>query len=183
MPSPQPRFAELASAAAGCLAWLREVGGLSDDDLLDTQRQLAESQRVLATAAAAMAAEVQHRSRRELGYDGLAQKRGMRTAEALVQAVTGAPSSTARRLVRVGTLAKAGADSEPWLADALAAFRVGAISADAVDAIRSGLGRPGDSVPPDALAGAARALTRMASSVTVERLAALARERRDDLDA
>jgi hypothetical protein len=185
----QSALAELASVAGDCVATAPfSASHATDDSLLQLQRSLADSTRLLETAAASLAAEIAHRSRRELGYDGLAQKRGARTAGALVQAVTGSSSASARRLVRVGTLVarNAGlfeAPTEPWLSDVLAAAGTGALSADAVDAIRQGLGTPSDSIGPDALASAARWLLAQAASVTVETLASLARERRDDLDA
>ena len=189
MPDLQSALTELASVAGCCVAAAPSSASLaSDDALLELQRSLASSARVLETAAAALAAEVAHRSRRELGYDGLAQKRGMRTPEALVQTVTGSSAPTARRLVRVGTLVAQnaglyGPSTEPWLAEVLAAAGRGGLSSEAVDAIRQGLGAPSDSIHADALASAARWLLSRATSVPVETLAALARERRDDLDA
>jgi hypothetical protein len=189
MPDLQSALTELASVAADCVRLApSSASTASDDGLLELQRSLAASTRLLETAAAALAAEVAHRSRRELGYDGLAQKRGARTPEALVQVVTGASSSTARRLVRVGTLVARNAGlfeqpAEPWLREVLLAAGRGELSADAVDAIRAGLGAPSETVSPDALADAARALLAQAPTVTVERLAAMARECRDNLDA
>ncbi|CAN5284403.1 HNH endonuclease signature motif containing protein [soil metagenome] len=188
MPDLHSALTELASVAAECLAAApSSASRSSDNELIELQRSLAATTR-LETAAAALAAEVAHRSRRELGYEGLAQKRGARTPEALVQVVTGATSSTARRLVRVGTLVahNAGrfeASAEPWLTDVFSAAGEGTISVDAVDAIRSGLGTPTEAISPDALAVAARGLLAKASSVTLETLAALAREARDGLDA
>lgn len=143
---------ELAALAARCVESAPgSASAASDDALLDLQRSLAQSIRLLETAAASVAAEVAHRSRRELGYQGLAQKRGLRTPEALVQTVTGASSSAARRLVRVGTLVAHSAGrydspAEPWLAAVLAAAGRGEISAEAVDAIRLGLGAPTEGV-------------------------------------
>lgn len=189
MPDLQSALTELASVAAACVvAAPASASGASDDGLLELQRSLANSTRRLETAAAALAAEVAHRSRRELGYDGLAQKHGVRTPEALVQAVTGSTSAGARRLVRVGTLVAHHSGlfeepSEPWLADVLAAASAGALSADVVDAIRNGLGSPSAAISPDALAEAARWLLAQAATVSVETVASLARERRDDLDA
>ena len=55
-------------------------------------------------AAAALAAEIAHRSRHELGHDGLAQRLGARTPQILVQRVTGATAREAQTLVRVGSL-------------------------------------------------------------------------------
>ena len=188
MPDLPAAFADLAPVAAACVAASSTAATLSDDELLAWVGALASSSRLLETATAALAAEVEHRSRRELGYSGLAQSRGARTAENLVQTVTGSSSSTARRLVRVGTLVARNAGlfdppAEPWLGEVLAAAGAGALSGEAVDAIRAGLGAPSDGVSADALAEAAHALLALASTVTVERLAALARERRDDLDA
>ena len=105
MPDLSPALASLADATS---AIARAASGAaataSDDSLLAFQREVAASARLLEQAAATFAAEIAFRSRRELGYDGLAQRRGVRTPEALVQQVTGASSQSARRLVRVGTL-------------------------------------------------------------------------------
>jgi len=181
-------LAELTSVAATCVAAANSSGSLSDDELLRSVASLAASARVLDAAAAALAAEVDHRSRRELGYSGLAQKRGARTPEALIQSVAGTSSATARRQVRVGTLVARNAGSfeppvEPWLSDVLTAAGSGDLSLEQVDAIRAGLGSPHETLSEDALAGAALDLLGLAPSVTLERLAALAREGRDDLDA
>lgn len=107
-----------------------------------------------------------------------------------MQRLSGHSELTARRLVRVGVLVaeRAAPDLEagaraPWLASAIDAVTQGAISLEAADAIRSGLGEPSTHVTTDALAGAARRLTAEASSLAVERLAARAREVRDELDA
>jgi hypothetical protein len=163
-----------------------------DEALLELQRELARCRRSIEASEALVAAELAHRSRRELGYNGLAQRLGARTPELLVQHLTGSSGAAARRLVRVGTLVTelaaseadpARAMSEPWLAPVVRAATRGTISAEAVDAVRSGLGAPSENVSTDALAGAARALALEATRVGVDRLAALARERRDQLDA
>jgi len=154
MPELQSALAELASVAANCVATAPgSASRASDDALLEFQRELAASTRLLESAAASLAAEIARRSRRELGYDGLAQKRGARTPAGLVQAVTGASSAVAHRLVRVGTLVARNAGlyetpAEPWLSEVLAAAGSGDLSAEAVDAIRAGLGAPNDSIAP-----------------------------------
>lgn len=179
-------LAELHTAAVACAAGLEHASvGLTDDALIDSQRQLAAILRVVETAAAGLAAQVAHRSRRELGYDGLAQRRGARTPEALVQQVTGASGAAARRLVRVGSLVAARLEpvpQEPWLAPVLAAAAAGTISLEGVDVIRTGLGTPTAAVSTDALADAAHELSLLAATATVDRLAARARELRDKLD-
>ncbi|CAN5316228.1 hypothetical protein BH10ACT7_BH10ACT7_14280 [soil metagenome] len=186
MPTSDTSIAALHAAASACADAVRSgVSSLSDDALLEQQRAVAAAARLLEVAAAGLAAEIGHRSRRELGYQGLAQKRGARTPEALVQQVTGGSLVSARRLVRVGTMV-AGLDApespEPWLSPVLRAASLGVLSAEAVEAVRVGLGSPTESVSADALAQAARTLAAEASTATVDRLARRARELRDDLD-
>jgi Domain of unknown function (DUF222)/HNH endonuclease len=185
-------IAQLASAAEACAREaLTDASAASDTLLLDQQRQLAMSNRMIDVASSALAAEIAQRSRPELGYAGLAQKMGARTPEKLVQLVTGTSSPTARRLVHVGTMIATAtaheADplvevAEPWLAPVLRAVAAGRLSGEAVEVIRAGLGLPGETVTPDALATAALQLTELASGLTLELLAARAREFRDDLD-
>jgi hypothetical protein len=164
-----------------------QAAALSDDALIERQRELGEARRRIDAESAIVAAEIKHRSRRELGYDGLAQSRGVRTPEALVQQVTGLSGRDAQALVRVGTLLAAHdlperPASTPWLepvAHAVADARVGV---DAASVIGAGLGEPSLSVSADQLRGAAQQLALEAEQLTVERLAARARELRTDLD-
>ena len=65
---------------------------------------IAEVQRRLAAITAAFAGEIAHRSRRELGHDGLAQSNGQRTAEGLISQLTGGSAREARTLVKAGEL-------------------------------------------------------------------------------
>jgi len=96
------------------------AAALRDQELLDGQRLVAEVQRRLAAIGAALAGEIAHRSRRELGHDGLAQSRGQRTAEGLVSQLTGGSAREARTLVQAGELLPAARpDAVPvarWLA-------------------------------------------------------------------
>jgi hypothetical protein len=184
---------QLASAAAACAAAAREEKGTASPELLfEQQRKLAASSRLIEATAATFAADVADRSRPELGYDGLAQRLGARTPEKLVQLVTGVSKQTAGRLVRVGVLTATAvahdADphvpvAEPWLTPVLRAAAAGALSGEVVEAIRLGLGSPTEGVTVDALIAAAEPLTALASTLTLEVLAARARELRDDLDA
>src|SRR5690606_26353665 len=97
---------ELASATPTALLSFTSATAtaLTDDELIAAQRDVAEQRRILDASAAVLAAETQHRSRRELGHSGLAQRRGARSAEVLIQHVTGVSGADARTLVRVGTL-------------------------------------------------------------------------------
>lgn len=184
---------QLALAAAACAAAAqKEHGTAAPEVLLEQQRSLAATTRLVEAMAATFAADVAERSRPELGHDGLAQSLGARTPERLVQLVTGVNKQTAGRLVRVGKLVTAAVAhdvdprvsvAEPWLAPVLRAAAAGAISAEAVDVIALGLGAPAEGVTVDALLAAAGTLTSLAASLTLEALAARAREARDDLDA
>ncbi|MES1169180.1 MAG: hypothetical protein ABUL47_00665, partial [Leifsonia sp.] len=60
------------------------VRAYSDEALLEVQRGMAAERRRIDAQAAVVAAEVAYRSRRDLGYAGLAQRLGARTAENLV---------------------------------------------------------------------------------------------------
>jgi len=75
----------------------------SDAELLALQTGVAEAVKRLQTISALVAAEIAHRSRRELGHHGLAYRAGFRTPEKLIQQVTGTTGADARKLVRVGT--------------------------------------------------------------------------------
>lgn len=161
------------------------TAALTDADLLDRQRLLSEVERRVTAASAALAAEVRHRSRPELGHDGLAARHGARTPEKLVQTITGATKGRAATLVRIGSLlptAPPAPDRSPWMGEVAAAVAAGDLSLDAADAIRAGLGTPTDEVPADALALAARFLVPLAAILTVEALAVRAREERLALD-
>lgn len=171
---------ELAALAAQCSDQTRaDVASAADDTLVSYQRDLAAIARQIDLAAAAVSAEIAHRSRRELGYDGLAARLGARSPEALVQTITGASAPTARRLVRTGALVAAPA--HPWLQPAVDAVARGALSSEALLVIEAGLGQPSESVSASALYQASASLVTL--QLPLERLAARARELRDELDA
>lgn len=150
---------------------------LSDSELMDAHRTVAEARRRVDASAAVLAAELAYRSRRDLGYEGLAQRLGARTPEKLVQRLTGSSSREAQIMVRVGALIS---DESP-LGVVGAAVAEGALSVEAAGAIEAGLGRL-DEVPADELANAARGLLAQTDTLTVEQLAARAREVAAELD-
>jgi hypothetical protein len=176
-----------------------EVSGLRDDALMQSQRTLAEIRRRTDAEAARVAAEIAHRSRPDLGYDGLAQKLGARTPEILVQRLSETSAGEARSLVRVGRLLETpdavaapdparryAVDDAPWLRAVAAAVGAGRLSIERADVIRSGLGSIDADSPAglrDALAGAVATLLSESPSLTLERLASRARALRADLDA
>ena len=175
------------------------VRALGDDRLLDAQRCVAEARRSLEAAASVIAGEIEHRSRRELGYSGLAQRQGFRTPEKLVQHITGSTARDATALVTAGTLihdadaaladpspARYAELREPWLLAVGSALTSGALGLDAAQAIRTGLGSPSPS--PDGYATVARLATAVdtllaeAPDLHADALLLRARQLRDELD-
>lgn len=190
--NPSTPFAALADTSVEFV--LPVVDAVPDDELLADKVLLAEIRRRVDAADAVISAELAHRSRPELGYSGLAQRMGARTPEKLIQELTGVSARDARTQVRVGALimtrdpetseADAGppAVPEPWLTGVASAVAVGSLSLNAADAIRTGLGAPTDDVPMAALSDAANLLLAESADLTVEKLAARARELRGALD-
>jgi len=186
----------LAAVRAAACALPTAAGAvrvLDDDRLLGAQRILAEARRALDASASVIAGEIAHRSRRELGYDGLAQRQGFRTPEKLVQHTTGSTARDASALVAVGTLmheANAALCSdghiddlpEPWLLAVGSAVASGALSVDAARAIRTGLGGPAALVTSELLAAAVQTLLAEAPALNADELLTRARQLRDDLD-
>jgi hypothetical protein len=175
---------------------------MTDAELMHAQRALAEIARRAGAAGAALAGEVAHRSRPELGSEGLAQRLGARTPELLVQRLTETSAPAARSLVRVGRLLETqdagvtrdpdrtyAVDGAPWLAAVAAAVVAGHLSVERADVIRCGLGSIDAASSPaerehliTGLTAAVDVLLRESVSVTLERLAVRARVLRADLD-
>ena len=155
-----------------------DAARLSDDELITQQQDFAGARRLLDAGAAAVSAEIARRSAPELGHTGLAQSRGARTPEALVQHLTGGSAADARTLVTVGTLI---ADPPAWLTPVATAVTTGGLSLTGATVIRVGLGVPGRVAEED-LTRAAERLVAEAAGLTLEQLAARAREARDALD-
>jgi hypothetical protein len=152
--------------------------GLDDAALMEVQRSLAEFRRRVDAWSASVAAEIAHRSRHELGGSGLAQRHGARTPQLLVQRLSGATAREAHTMVRVGALI----GSESLLDAVGAAVADGRLTLDAADVIRAGLASVDASVPPESVAAASEQLVRDAGALTVEKLAARARECAAELD-
>jgi hypothetical protein len=190
-------FAESLTAVRSAACALPTATGvvrsLDDARLLDAQRILAEARRALDASASVIAGEIAHRSRRELGYDGLAQRHGFRTPERLVQHTTGSTARDASALVTVGTLVHETNDAlrsaahisdlpEPWLLAVGSAVASGVLSLEAARAIRIGLGGPAALVTSELLAAAVQTLLAEATALNADELLARARRLRDDLD-
>lgn len=169
-------FAALVDSSTRFAAPVSE--GMSDGELMQTQRSLAEVRRRVDAWSASVAAEIAHRSRHELGDAGLARRLGARTPELLVQRLAGTSVRESHTMVRVGVLI-----AEPSALDPVGvAVSDGQLSLDAADAIRAGLDQVDGAVPPESVTDAAESLLREAASLTVEKLAARAREWAAELD-
>ncbi|MDQ1608645.1 MAG: hypothetical protein QOE16_1377 [Microbacteriaceae bacterium] len=189
--------AVIATDAAVLTSDAAVIASLDDATLLGLSEAAAELIRNAESIAALAAGEIAHRSRRELGYAGLAQRTGHRTAEALVQSATRSTSPEAAKLVRVGTimvetdaaarLGELGDGSPtieaPWATPLADAVTAGAISTSQAESIRRGLGEPTPEVTPASLRNAATRLVRDGLTIDADRLFRLARSIRDELDA
>ncbi len=154
---------------------------LSDDTLLAGQLAWIAAQRRVTAGAARFAAEIARRSARELGHAGMAQKAGARSPEQLVERLAGIGSDEARALVGAGELLASGGSVHTQAV--AASIADGSVSILAAQAIRSGLGEPGEGVSAEALADAAELMVTVAPEMTVRRVAQQARALRDSLDA
>jgi 5-methylcytosine-specific restriction protein A len=90
----------LAGEPAGLLAF-DDVRGLVDEALLQTTGALERLGRWVASRQVAAAAEIDDRSRRELGAEGLAAKKGCRNSTELLERLTLAAGETLSRRLRV----------------------------------------------------------------------------------
>jgi hypothetical protein len=142
-----------------------DVASLSDGALLDEQRAIAARRRELDLRAALIAGEIERRSARQLGYDGLAQRAGFLSTAALIQSITGGSRADAAKLVAVGSVL----DSTVG-----AAVLDGSISVDSAASIVRGLG---------AADSTATSLISDAASLDADKLYRRARDLRDELDA
>ena len=155
---------------------MANLAGLDDAALLARHSRLAEARRRVDAALAESSAEIDRRSARELGYDGLAQRLGARTPELLVEQLTGVSRREATSLVRVGALL----DTKSPLAGPVSH---GTLSIEAADVIETTLGSSSPAVSPAAIAQATERLADEAPTMSLTRLAQRARQLRDELDA
>jgi hypothetical protein len=187
----------VAAAVAALSGVPRDVTAhraLPDAELLELTRALAAAQRLCDAHVAVAAAEIARRSAPELGYDGLAQRSGARTAVELVRVTTGSTARQAAAAIRAGQLAHDAATPadpasgelppgpRPWLHSVGLALG-SELSVASADAIRNGLGEPSGGVDETALGRAAAALCEEATVLDADRLYRRARELRDELDA
>ena len=109
---------EAVAGLGGCSA---DYDALSDAAVLTGQRDLARLRNLVETRAVWLAKTLAHRSRPELGQKGLAAQQGFLSPDALIQKVTGATRSDARKLVDVGRMLAHTEAAEAAAAEATAA--------------------------------------------------------------
>ncbi|MFC5500655.1 DUF222 domain-containing protein [Lysinimonas soli] len=158
---------------------LEGIARADDLELIEVMRAWAQARREVDAGLAMLAGVVAARSTLELGYDGLAQRAGARTADALVSQLTGTSGTEARAITAVGTMMS---DPAPWLGEVATHVTTGSLSIGAAAAIQTGLGAPSPTVAADDLADAAHSLLESAASLPPEKVARQARELRDELD-
>jgi len=158
---------------------LSAISAASDGELISTMRAWAQARRIVDAGLATLAGEVAARSTFELGYGGLAQRAGARTADGLVSQLTGTSGVEARAITTVGAMMTAPA---PWLGEVATRVAAGDVSVGAAAAIQTGLGSPSPTVAADDLADAAHSLLSTAEGLPPEKVARHARELRDELD-
>ena len=152
---------------------------VDDVVLIEAIRQWAEARRVVDAGLARLAGIVAERSTAELGYRGLAQRAGLRTADALMSQLTGTSGPEARAITTAGTLMN---DPQPWLGEVAQQLATGELSVGAAAAIQTGLGAPSPTVAADDLADAAHEILNSSPGLPPEKVARRARELRDELD-
>ncbi|MHC5794892.1 HNH endonuclease signature motif containing protein [Lacisediminihabitans sp. FW035] len=158
---------------------LDEISRADDVELIEVMRKWAQARRAVDAGLATLAGVVAARSSLELGYDGLAQRAGARTADAFVSQLTGTSGPEARAITAVGTMMS---DPAAWLGEVASRVTSGDLSIGAAAAIQSGLGTPSPTVAADDLADAAHELLASANFLPPEKVARHARELRDELD-
>ncbi len=124
---------------------LEGIESADDQQLMQTMQQWSRARRVVDAGLARLAGVVAARSSVELGYSGLAQRQGARTADALVSQLTGTSGAEARAITSVGVTLTA---PEPWLTGVASGVAHGELSIGAAAAISTGLGNPLPPSPP-----------------------------------
>ncbi len=188
--------AALAAVAALDLDVL-EMRALDETTALRANDLHAQIERRLGAAGAVLAGDLAHRSRPELGGDGLARRMGHRTVENLLKKTTGGTREHVVTALKTGTLLVEIADegtvdaatgemfaaSQPWLREVGVAVASGSISTAASNSIASGLGQPNSSVTAIQLAVAAIGLVAQArAGADADLLFRNARDERTELD-
>ncbi|MFP7834727.1 DUF222 domain-containing protein [Marisediminicola sp. LYQ134] len=200
MPTLAASLLDRAAVVADLGGTAESIAALGHADLTAAVEAVTALRQCVDQFAAVIAGEVAHRSRPELGHQGLAQQAGFVSPVAMIQRVAHVSRIEATRLVETGALlaeAEAAAElaasagsadhtapvpGERWREVLASAVREGTLSLDAVDAIRrvfSDITHVDDGV----LRAAAAELVLAAAGLTPDQVHRRARQVRDLLDA
>jgi hypothetical protein len=153
----------------------------TDAELLRVAHVASEITSAARAHAALAAGQIAHRSRPELGAEGLARREGSRTTEELLVATMRVTGREAAAAVRVGSVTRDAGPLDAVAAGLTSGLSTGKLSVDAADAIQSGLDGV-TAVEPELLARATELLCDEAQRLDPDRLRKRAREVRDELD-
>jgi hypothetical protein len=198
---PTTRTLEQYRAALDVLAGLPKdimvLRPLSDSELLEATRIHTDASRLLGSAGAALAGELAHRSRPQLGGEGLARRTGHRTIDNLLRSTTGGSREQVTTVLAAGNLLVEVANegsvdqatgevfvpSQPWLRPLAGAVAACLVSTAASKSIGNGLGTPNSAVTAEQLEVAVKALVeRAVAGADADQLFRLARDARAELD-
>jgi 5-methylcytosine-specific restriction protein A len=129
-----------SSEREGALARSQEAASLTDAELVHLVSAIESVSRAAEAAAVRVAAELAHRSRRELGAERLSARLGCRTAGELVRRATGVSGAAANRRIRLGLATRpdvglGGAEVPARFAAVAAALASGTLGVEAAHAI------------------------------------------------
>lgn len=158
-----------------------DVRSFTDAHLLAAIENATAGRRQFDAVLLELTGELNRRSTRDLGQNGLAARLGAKNVEHAIQTLTGASRTEAKALTEVATVVSG---DKPWLATVATSLAEGELSVAAAAAITAGLGTPNADVSAADLQDAADALVEAAHSpgVTPEALSATARQTRERLD-
>ncbi len=206
-------MSEIESLFDGLVAQVQAAGlraasytGLSDDELTAAHVAATELMRAAERGASLSAAEIDRRSNRTLGQDGLAWRKGHVNTEAMLQSLTGDGKQATRRRLKVGTmvaeaeaahdlavqsaqnpdddgLARLAAAGQVWHSPLGIAVAGGVIGAETAHSIRQGLGEPAIGVSGEMLAEALVGLIAECAHLNADQAHKEARWARDQIDA
>jgi hypothetical protein len=160
---------------------------LADTDLIEVNRRLGTLRRLAEGVHARVAAEIDRRSRPDLGKAGLARQAGFRSPAKLIAATTGAHNGDASRLIDVGRAVEprtaltgeAERARHPFIAEAL---RTGALSVAAAAAITRMLDKLPPRVAEATRQAAEEALAQQAPGLSLDELQGVLQRAQASLD-
>ncbi|MEO6942765.1 MAG: hypothetical protein ABI238_03940, partial [Terrimesophilobacter sp.] len=143
MTNPAAELDEITGSIARLLAF-DAVPGLADDALLQTTSALERLGCRLGAIQVAVAAELDHRSRHDLGTDGLAASKGCRNSTELLERITRASGETIAKRLKIGRNTRirytlVGERLAPPFAHVAEALEAGALGLDSAYAVIRGL--------------------------------------------